>query len=193
MGGIVILVIIWIAGALFDKKRKEERRRQQSQKAKKKPAKVEAVLVDPVERPRLPDASQREGNKLEQVLRQLSPELAELADKAREEATRSQAPVKAKRPPRVPPPPAPEPVAGRTPPPMDFMEKAEAAIARRSKVAEAHSKGRTTGAHRQFHEGIRRKAPIVAEVSRFPREKIREAIVWTEILGPPKAMTIDDE
>ncbi len=186
-GGIAILVLIWIVGAVFDKKKKEERRRRQmAQQSPPTPIEVESVSAGP--RAGLPDASQREGSKLEQVLRQLNPELAARADQALAQSGQ-QAPAEGK--PEVIVRPAVEPaiVADDS---DDFMAKAERAIARRRSVAEEYSRGRTAQDHSEFHQAARR--PVALEVESLPDEapSLEQAVIWREILGPPRAMTIDE-
>ena len=128
-GGIAILVLIWIVGAVFDKKKKEERRRRQMAQQSLPPSiEVESVSAEP--RSQLPDASQSEGSKLEQVLRQLNPELAVLADQAlaqsrQQTATKPEAEVRSV---TVRSPVDPIVASEDT---GDFMAKAERAIARR--------------------------------------------------------------
>jgi hypothetical protein len=189
-GGIAILVLIWIVGAVFDKKKKEERRRRQMAQQSLPPSiEVESVSAEP--RSQLPDASQREGSKLEQVLRQLNPELAALADQALAQSSQQTA---AKPEPKV------RSVTVRSPvDPIaasedtgDFMAKAERAIARRRLAAQEYSRGRTAQDHATFHQDIRR--PVAAAVESLPAEapSLEQAIIWREILGPPRAMTIDE-
>jgi hypothetical protein len=189
-GGIAILVLIWIVGAVFDKKKKEEkRRRQMAQQSLPPSIEIESVSAEP--RSQLPDASQREGSKLEQVLRQLNPELAALADQA---LTQSRHEAAANPEPKVRSvtlrPPV-EPVAAREDT-DDFMAKAERAIARRRLTAVEYSRERTAQDHESFHQEARR--PVESEVESLPAEapSLKQAIVWGEILGPPRAMTIDE-
>jgi len=190
LGGIVVLLLIWLVGAFFDQKKKQERKRRQAAARKQPPVIVEPVSLEELEEPPrparppqperapLPDATQREGSRLEAVLRRLDPELAESMGKARRE--------------KRPRPPAP---AKRRPVPaeLDFMGKAEAAVARRLQVADARVGGRTEADHDRFHDAIRQPAIKAGHIARFPKARIREAIVWSEILGPPKAFTLDRE
>lgn len=191
-GGIAILVVIWIVGALFDKKRKQERRRKQKASPRPPPSiEVESVTAEP--RPRLPDASQREGSKLEQVLRQLNPELADLADQALSQSRQDQ-PTQRK-PKRLPAAlqPSAEPVAVAPQGEDDFLAKAERAIAQRRMAAEEHSSERVAQDHATFHQAVRRTGEPKAEAVRAAEApSLEQAIIWREILGPPKALTIDE-
>jgi hypothetical protein len=196
LGGIAILILIWVVGAVFDQKKKQERKRRQAKAGQKKPTPVvvePVVMEDPV-RVRVSerrDATQQEGSKLEEVLRQFDPDLAEALGKAHRPARREK--------PRAHPPktdrPTPTPVVMPTPiaPELDFMAKAEAAVARRRKVADGRVAGRTAADHAEFHDAIRKPVITAKQVVRFPKARIREAVVWREILGPPKAFTLDED
>ena len=188
-GGIAVLVLIWIVGSIFDKKRKQERRRKQMAQ-QRPPLSIEVEPVGAEPRARLPDASQREGSKLEQVLRQLNPELAALADQALTQAR--QQPATEGKPEVMVRQPA-EPLADARDDGDDFMAKAERAIARRRMVAEEYSRGRTAEDHDAFHHAVRRPDEPEAKKGRFAdAPTLEQAIIWREILGPPKAMTIDE-
>jgi hypothetical protein len=187
-GGIAILVLIWVVGAVFDKKKKAERRRRQmAQQRPPLPIEAESVSAEPRARP--PDASQSEGSKLEQVLRQLNPELAARADQASAQS-RQQTPAKGRSEVIVPQPA--EQVAAAHSDGDDFMAKAERAIARRRLVAEEYSRGRTAQDHAAFHAEVRRPVELVPESVPAEAPSLEQAIIWREILGPPRAMTIDE-
>ena len=74
IGGLAVLVIIWIVGAIFDKKKKEERRRRAAGSSQPTPIEVESVSTSEGG-----DPSQLEGSMLENVLRQLDPQFADQA------------------------------------------------------------------------------------------------------------------
>ncbi len=188
LGGIAVLVLIWIVGSIFDKKKKEERRRRQM--AKQGPPRsidVEPASAEP--RTRLPDAVQREGSKLEQILRQLNPEFADLADQALAQS-RQQTPTEGEPEVTVRQPAAP--LAAAPDDGDDFMAKAQRAIARRRLVAEEYSSGRTAEDHEEFHQAVRRPDEPVAESLSPEAPSLVQAIIWREILGPPRAVTIDE-
>jgi len=211
-GGIAILVLIWIVGVMFDKKKKEARRRKQmAQQRSALSIEVEPVGAEP--RARLPDASQREGSKLEQVLGQLNPEFAALADQAlaqrhHQTATEGE-PETVARQPAEPFAAAPDDgddfmakaeqaIAQRSRGPAgrddgdDFMAKAERAIARRRMTAEEYGRDRTAEDHDAFHQAVRRQDEPEAKIAVAVDPTLEQAIIWREILGPPKAMTIDE-
>ncbi len=186
-GGIAILVLIWIVGAMFDKKKKEARRRKQQATAEPRPTLAESVLTEPPKR--LPDASQREGSKLEQVLRQLNPEVAALADQAlaqrhHQTATEGEPETMARQP--------AEPFTAAPDDGDDFMAKAERAIARRRMTAEEYSRDRTAEDHDTFHQAVRRAPESEAKAPTDAPPTLEQAIIWREIIGPPKALTIDE-
>jgi hypothetical protein len=211
-GGIAILVLIWIVGVVFDKKKKQERRRRQmAQQGQPPSVEVESVSAEP--QARLPDGSQREGSKLEQLLRQLNPEFAAVADQA---LAQSGPPTASEGNPEIMVRQPAEPSAAvlddgddfmakadramaqriREPAgrddPDDFMAKAERAIARRRLVADDYARGRTVEDHDAFHESARQTEEPKAAATVEAAPTLVQAIVWREILGPPRAMTIDE-
>jgi hypothetical protein len=211
-GGIAILVLIWIVGAMFDKKKKEARRRKQMAQ-RRLPLSIDPEPVSAEPRERLPDATHRQGSKLEQVLRQLNPEFAALADQAlaqghQETATEGEPEIMV----REPAEPfaaalddgddfmakAEQAMAQRSRGPAgrddgdDFMAKAERAIARRRMTAEEYGRDRTAEDHDAFHQGVRRRDEPEVKTPSAAAPTLEQAIIWREILGPPKAMTIDE-
>ena len=188
LGGIAVLVLIWIVGTIFDKKKKQERRRKQMAQ-QRPPLSIDPEPVSADPRAQLPDASLREGSKLEQMLRQLNPEFAALADQAlaqahQQTATEGKPEVTVRQP--------VEPFAPASEDEDDFMAKAQRAIARRRLVAEEYSRGRTAEDHEEFHIAVRRPDKPVAESLSPEAPSLVQAIIWREILGPPRAMTIDE-
>ncbi len=235
-GGIAVLVLIWIVGAIFDKKKKQERRRKQMAQ-QRPPLSIDPEPVSADPRARLPDASPREGSKLEQMLRQLNPEFAALADQAlaqahEQTATEGEPEVTVRQP--------VEPFAAAPDDEDDFMAKAERAMAQRSRVtvarddtddfmakaerviaqrsrvtvarddgddfmakaerviaqrrivAEEYSSDRTAEDHDTFHQAVRRPPESEAKGPTEAPPTLEQAIIWREIIGPPKAFTIDE-
>jgi hypothetical protein len=68
----------------------------------------------------------------------------------------------------------------------------QATIARRLKAAEARNRGRGSEDHRAFDAKIRRTKPVIA-TARPPKQSLRQAIVWREILGKPIALREHEE
>ena len=187
-GGIAILVLIWIVGMIFDQKKKQARRRRQMAQQRPPPSiDPEPVSADP--RAQLPDASHREGSTLDQMLRQVNPECPVLADEAlaqasQQTATEGESEVTVRQP--------AEPFAAAPDDADDFMAKAEKAIARRRRTAEEYSRGRTAEDHDAFHEAVRRPDEPEAKTRSADAPTLEQAIIWREIIGPPKAFTIDE-
>lgn len=179
VGGLVLLALIWIVGSIFDQKKKQQRRRQQAKQVPPPSIEVESVSGEP--RSTRPDSSQREGSRLEEVLRQLNPELADLADQV---SRGSRQPVMVRK--------EPQAIAAAEEK-SDFVAKAEAAIARRRKVADDRIRDRTDQDHESFHQQARLiEEPVIAGPA-AAAPSLRQAIIWREILGPPKAFTIDED
>lgn len=70
-------------------------------------------------------------------------------------------------------------------------EEAEAIVQRRIKQAEARNRPHADADHRRFDKSIREAAAPVAVRQRLTPQGLREALVWREILGPPKSMQED--
>ena len=183
MGGIAVLVVIWIIGAVLDKKRKEGRRRRAARSSAPAPLEVESVSSSEGV-----DASQLEGSMLERMLRQLDPQFADQALGKK----RSLPNVELE---RQSPPATATPatmVRGERPQADDRRSSTEALIARRLRAAEARTTGRSDSDHVVFHDSIRKEKKVEPTKESFPVSNMRRAIVWREILGPPKAETIDE-
>lgn len=70
---------------------------------------------------------------------------------------------------------------------VTFDDAAEAVVASRIKQAAARDGALNAADHARFDRMIRQKAPVVVVDTRR-RDALRKAIVWREILGPPKGM-----
>lgn len=70
-------------------------------------------------------------------------------------------------------------------------EEAEAIAQRRIKFAEARNRPHAAVDHQSFDQGIRAPAEPVAVRQRLSAQGLREALVWREILGPPRSMQED--
>jgi hypothetical protein len=70
---------------------------------------------------------------------------------------------------------------------VDLDDAGAAAAARRIKEAEARNRPHAAVDHRAFDERIR-VAEATHEAERFDPERLKQAIIWREILGPPKAL-----
>jgi hypothetical protein len=80
----------------------------------------------------------------------------------------------------------------RPPPvPVDQDDEAEAIAGARIRAAEMRNRPHLEVDHRSFHERVMQQAakapPPGVEAARKERERLRAAVIWREILGPPKA------
>lgn len=71
---------------------------------------------------------------------------------------------------------------------VDQDDQAEGVVARRIKWAEDHGKRLSMADHRRFDQQIRAAAPVVPDAGMAHRDRIRQRIIWSEILGPPLAL-----
>jgi hypothetical protein len=132
----------------------------------------------PPPRTHRPDAAQREGEQLEQLLRQLQGRLG------RPEArTPGKTKVLVKR-----PAPARPPEAVSLKMPIDREAEAEGLEQRRLAAVEARNRELGDADHAAFEARIRTEGgPAAAAARRLTSQDLRDAFVWTEILGPPLA------
>ena len=139
-----------------------------------------------------PDATQREGSRLEQVLREL--------ERSLEQAGSTSRPV------RFPLPEAEE-VEDResleTEPQVMSLEQdvrraarqeftqdagVEELVARRIKAASARDSARTKVDHVQLDSQIRQEPADHTATRGYTAQELRRAVVWREILGPPSSL-----
>ena len=71
---------------------------------------------------------------------------------------------------------------------VDLDDEAERVAARRIAETEAQSTGLTKADHQAFDARIRREAPDRATAGVYGTRRLREAIIWREILGPPVSL-----
>lgn len=71
---------------------------------------------------------------------------------------------------------------------VDLDDAGAAVAARRIQEAEARNRPHAAVDHRAFDERIRAGGGEHAVVERIGGDRLRQAIVWREILGPPKAL-----
>lgn len=158
----------------------------------------------PLPRPSRPDASQREGEQLEALLRQLEGRLGQTGA-----GTRGKATVVVRRP-AAPAPAAPAPAPARPRPkparpkapageaptslevPVDREAEAEAIERRRLEAVAARNQELTDADHAAFEARMRQEDAAAALAATAARRltpgQLREAFVWNEILGPPVAL-----
>jgi hypothetical protein len=71
---------------------------------------------------------------------------------------------------------------------VDQDDQVEAIIQRRKAQAEARNRAHRNADHKAFDQRIREPAPAEKVERRYTAAAMRDAFVWREILGPPKAL-----
>jgi hypothetical protein len=189
-GGLVVMGIVWLLFSLLGRTRGESGPRTRTGAQLPQPRPHPPTARDPS----LRDATQREGSRLERLLRELERNL--------EQAGGGQG----RTPARLPTPPlpddedveergsleVPERVVSlesevRRPPRVEYDQDsgAEELVRRRIAAAEARSGPLRKTDHKAFDERIRQEPADHTAVRRYTRAQLRDAIVWREILGPP--------
>ena len=185
-GGLLVLGALWLLFNLIGRARGDERPRPRA--APRLPEPTQPREDGP------PDSTQREGSRLEQLLRELERNLDEVGGAARTPPARAP----------VPPLPDDEDVEEREsleePPRVVSLETevhrphratysqdsgAEELVRRRIASAEARSGPITRADHSAFDARIRQEPADHTAVRRYTPAQLRNAVVWREILGPP--------
>ena len=189
-GGLLVLGAVWLLFSLLGRGRGDARPRPPA--APKLP---ESRQYTPTARaPSAGDPTQREGSRLEQLLRQLERNLEQAG------AGQGLPPL------RLPVPPlpddedvedresleAPERVVSletevKRPPRVEYSQdsSAEELVRRRIASGQARSGALTKADHKIFDTRIRQEPADHTAVRRYTTAQLRHAIVWREILGPP--------
>ena len=174
-GGLLVLGIVWLLFNLLSRGRGDARPR-----PREAPPRV----------PSVGDPTQREGSRLEQLLRELErkleqvggpqgrpaatrlPEAEEVEERETLEAAENVVSLETEvvRPPR---------------PRYDHDDAAEEVARRRIAAADARSGELTKADHKVFDQRIRQEPADHTAVRRYTTAQLRDAIVWREILGPP--------
>jgi hypothetical protein len=189
-GGLLVLGVVWLLFNLLGRKRSESGPRPRTGPQVPQPRPYPPTARDPS----LGDATQREGSRLEQFLRELERNL----EKAGGGQTRPAA--------RLPAPALPddEDVEERdsleVPERLVSLERevrrpgrveydqdsgAEDLVRRRIAAAEARSGPLRKTDHKAFDARIRQEPADHTAVRRYTPAQLRDAMVWREILGPP--------
>jgi hypothetical protein len=183
---LIIAAVVWVLFNLLTRKKSPPVPPKGQQPVRPGPAR-------PVARPVRLDPTQREGSQLEQLLRQLG-------------RTLDQAGGPLGRAPDRPIPPAEEQEEGEslevapvarsletdatrsTRVTVDQDDQAERVVARR--IAEAEGRGRalTKADHLAFDQRIRQEPADKTATGPYSVRRLREAVVWREILGPPVSL-----
>jgi hypothetical protein len=144
------------------------------------------------------DATQLEGRRLEELLRDLGRTLDQAAGPMGREPDRRLPPAEEveegqslETMPRVrsleTEPNRPERVR------VDHDDDAEQVVARRIAAAEARSGPRSRADHQTFDQRIRREPADKTATRALTRRQLRDAVVWREILGPPVSLRDERE
>jgi hypothetical protein len=163
--GVLIAVgFLWFLLNVLGKKRKPIERgpRQPPPNQRSKSAVQPPRLSRP---PRL-DPTQREGARLQDLLRDLGKTLESATEgRSLEEEVR--------RPERVE---------------VDTDDEAEAVVARRRAAAEANARPLEEADHQTFDARIRQEPADATSTKGYSVQRLRDAVVWREILGPPVSL-----
>lgn len=144
------------------------------------------------------DPTQREGARLEQLLRQLGRTLEEAAgpvgrapDRALPSAEEQEEGASLEVAPEVQ---SLETDAARPSRQLvDQDDEAEQIVARRLQAAKAHGAPRTRADHRAFDERIRQEAADKTAVVASRARRLQQGVIWREILGPPVSLREGDQ
>jgi hypothetical protein len=187
-GGLLVLGAVWLLFSLLGRARGESqsRRRTGPQAPQPRPHPPTARHPSPK------DATQREGSRLEQLLRELERNL----EQGGQDGTLARLPL--------PPLPDDEDVEEREsleqparvvsletevkrPARVSYSQDsgAEDLVRQRIAAGEARSGALTKADHKTFDTRIRQEPADHTAVRRYTTAQLRDAIVWREILGPP--------
>lgn len=131
------------------------------------------------------DATQQEGSRLERLLRELERNLEEVEGTQPPGGSRLDEPDSLEEPVRV--------VSLETDVqrplrvPYDQDADAEALVERRIESARARDRAPSRADRRAFEQQIRQEPADHTAVPRYTPQQLRDAVVWREILGPPRS------
>jgi hypothetical protein len=183
---VLILGVLWLLLNLFTGRKK-----------KGPPPRAPRREPPPPARPSSPDATQREGSRLELVLRQFEQALEEASTVGRPEQMRLpddedvEERESLEREPEIV---SLEHEVHRTPR-RDFTqdEDAESLVQRRITAAAARDSARSKADHIQFDQRIRKEPAEHTAAGGYTAKQLRDAVVWREILGPPVSERVSGE
>lgn len=195
-GGLVVLGLMWLVLNVLRKAGTRAGGPGKPGQARRPPARPPTATT--TQAPRAPglDPTQREGARLQDLLQELGrtldqtagpkgrlpdhrlPSAEEAEDRASLEGT-------------------PEAVSLETGPRraerkvVDQDDEAEALVARRLAAAEAHAEPLRAGDHQAFDARIRQEPADKTATRAYTVARLREAVIWREILGPPVSLRED--
>ena len=74
-------------------------------------------------------------------------------------------------------------------PDVDEEAEVEATVQRRLAEAEGRGRPHSEADHRAFHQRLVQGDQPTGSTARYSMDRLRQAIIWREILGPPKGLT----
>jgi hypothetical protein len=186
-GGLLLLGLLWLAFSFFGKKRET------GAPPRQRPEPGRRVVLPPAAAPGQGDPTQREGSRLEMFLREMERALNQAAGPAGRQASA-----------RLPDAEEVEELESREVHPeveslevdvrrpervvVDRDDEAEAVEARRVAAAAARGGSLTRADHVAFDQRIRAEPADHTAVRGYTVQQLRDAVVWREILGPPKGL-----
>jgi hypothetical protein len=192
-GGLLVLGAVWLLFNLLGARRGIERGRSPKQPQRTPPPRP----------PGSPDATQQEGSRLEQLLRELERNLEGVGGTQPGGGTRLPVPRRSS----APPPEAGEEEDVEERESLEEPERvvsletevvrpqrqrhsqdseAESIVRRRIEGAQSRDRALSKADHRAFDARVRQEpADHTAVARRYTPAQLRDAIVWREILGPP--------
>jgi hypothetical protein len=188
-GGLLLLGLLWLAFSFFGKKRETGA----PPRPRQRPEPGRPVVLPPAAPPGQGDPTQREGSRLEMFLREMERALNQAAGPAGGQASA-----------RLPEAEEVEELESREVHPeveslevdvrrperavVDRDDEAEAVEARRVAAAAARGGSLTRADHLAFDQRIRAEPADHTAVRGYTVQQLRDAVVWREILGPPKSL-----
>jgi hypothetical protein len=188
-GGLLLLGLLWLALSFFGKKRETGA----PPRSRQRPEPGRPVVLPPAAAPGQGDPTQREGSRLEMFLREMERALTQAAGPAGRQTSA-----------RLPDAEAVEELQSLEVPPdveslevdvrrperivVDRDDEAEGVEARRVAAAAARGGSLTRADHLAFDQRIRAEPADHTAVRGYTVQQLRDAVVWREILGPPKGL-----
>jgi hypothetical protein len=203
VGTAITLGFLWLLFSLFSGKKKyrdaprPKARRQSQTTSAQQPQLPLTVSTSAAGRPAHSDPTQREGYRLETLLKELAKTLDQSSgplgrgpDAPLPTAEESEEAVSLEGPAQVVSRELPVARGGR--PEVDQDDEAEQVAARRIAAAEARGGPLTVADHLTFDSRIRQEPADHTATTAYSSSKLRQAVVWREILGPPKAFRVEE-
>jgi hypothetical protein len=189
-GGLLVLGVVWLLFSLLGRTRGQSGPRPRTGPQVPQPGPHPSTARDPS----LRDPTQREGSRLEQLLRELERNLEHAAGGQERTPARIAAPplpddedVEERGSLEVPERVVSLETEVRRPPRAEYDQDsgAEELVRRRIAAAEARSGPLKRTDHKAFDARIRQQPADHTAVRRYTPAQLRDAVVWREILGPP--------